>query len=277
VIDAVRRGGVNNIPLFTIYFNRVMRRVDRQTLRVRVDMPGVFQNQQGQFLFTGIYSLLGHEIYGDIIEVPALPGQPLTTPHTNEPSPFAAVFVPRPEYPLAGVQLLVPALTSTLGLEFPTVTVSLKGEFVFAPDAAGEFVQTGVLDAENIGGRVGRNEVRPGPIHGGRNPSGNLAQGGRFESWIFVRPSGDVINDSNVPPAAMTAVTHGGVPEAVPVNPNFASVDTLRSLRGVSAALANRIVASRGDTPFTGIADLRERARITDREWQALRNHLLLL
>jgi hypothetical protein len=148
---------------------------------------------------------------------------------------------------------------------------------VFAPNAAGEFVQTGVLDGENIGGRIGLNELRPPPIRGGHNPSGNLAQGGRFESWIFVRPSGDVVVDRNVPPAALTALAPGAMPTADLVNPSFASPERLRSLRGVSAALARRIAESRRDTPFSGVADLRERARITDREWQVLRNHLLLL
>ena len=97
------------------------------------------------------------------------------------------MFVPRPQYVLGGVQLLVPALQAAplLELDWPTVTLMLKGEFVFAPDAGGNFTQDGVLDGENIGGRVGRNENRPPPIKGGKNPSGNLAQGGRFESWFF--------------------------------------------------------------------------------------------
>jgi len=273
VIAAVTAGGLSRIPVFTIYFNRVMRGIDRQTLHVRVDMPTFVQpNPQASLVFIGTWS--AHEIYGDLIPVQAS----LNTPHTNESSPFAAVFVPRREYVLGGIQQLELSLflAQRFGLEFPTITVSLKGEFVFAPDAGGHYTQDGVLDGENIGGRIGRNEARPPPIAGGKNPSGDLAQGGRFESWFFVKPTGDVEHDAALPPAAIAGAP-GGMAAAGFINPNFASVDTLRGVRGVSPALARRIVDSRGETPFTGVADLRQRARISDREWQALSEHLLLI
>jgi hypothetical protein len=70
-----------------------------------------------------------------------------------------------------------------LRLSLPSVQVLLRGDFVWVgPDWA----EDRVLDGDNIGGRVGLAVNRPGPIQGGRNPSGDLAQGGDFESWFFL-------------------------------------------------------------------------------------------
>ena len=35
---------------------------------------------------------------------------------------------------------------------------------------------------------------RPGPIMGGQNPSGDMVEGGNFESWFYLQPPG---NDSD--------------------------------------------------------------------------------
>ena len=268
VIAAVKSG--QDVPLFTIYFNRVVEAVDRQTLRVKCDFP-LLVVQDDVPLPTGIYSPFGHELYGNIIEVPG----PVPTPHTGEQAAFAVVLQPLPAYLQYGPGLFAQSLANATraNVDGPSFTVSVKGDFIFAVDAGGHYSEGGVLDAENIGGRVGRNEVRPPPIKGGKNPSGNLAEGGLFEGWFFLKLSGDATGDANVPPLALPVA-----PAAPPaVDPNLASRETLAALPGMDRATVDRIAAARARKPFSGVADLRKRASLTDAAWQELRQHLLVL
>jgi hypothetical protein len=64
---------------------------------------------------------------------------------------------------------------------------------------------------------------------------------------------------------------------ALPPTANFASANELAAIPGVSRALANRIVRAREAAPLTGLADLKRRANLTEREWQALKDHLIVL
>jgi DNA uptake protein ComE-like DNA-binding protein len=69
----------------------------------------------------------------------------------------------------------------------------------------------------------------------------------------------------------------GGEAAGMPLSPNFASPQGLGGLRGVSAGLARRIVEARGESGFASVSEFRTRAHISDREWDVLKNHLLIL
>ena len=60
------------------------------------------------------------------------------------------------------------------------------GDFIWAGQ---DFKEAAVLDADNIGGCVGSTTRNRDVswINGGKNPSGNLTQGGDFESWFFLK------------------------------------------------------------------------------------------
>ncbi len=281
LVAAVQAGVANGVPLLTVYFNRPMVGIDRQTFRVRVDFPAIVPAANNQFAFSGVYSIFGHEIYGELVDVPG----PVPLPHITGGSTaaYAAVFVPRPEY----LQVALPGLVGLMfaasqqneKLDKPTVTITLKGEFIHGLDGA-NYSQKLVLDGDNIGGRVGLDETRGGIIKGGKNPSGNLTQGGRFESWITLNLRGDAVIDHNIPPIGAAAQPDPAAPGrggGSPLLVNFSSREALAAIPGVSAALARRIAAARTEKPFSAVADLRDRARLNDREWELLRDHLLVI
>ena len=57
---------------FVIYFNREMRGIDRQSLRLYFEMPGLLPARNG-VTFLGMYSFLSHHVYGDIVVDPWSP------------------------------------------------------------------------------------------------------------------------------------------------------------------------------------------------------------
>ena len=119
---------------------------------------------------------------------------------------------------------------------------------------------------------------RGGIITGGKNPSGNLTQGGRFESWLFLKPSGDSLRDVNVPPVAPEAQLFGLRAEPLRrTHVNLMTAADLEATPGVSRTLARRIVAARREGLFGGVRDFRERAQITDPEFKAIKGHLLIV
>jgi hypothetical protein len=205
-------------------------------------------------------------------------------------------FVPHPRFFLTtdAQNTLVPGLPFLLvwlmasaneeaNLDLPCLRVALKGDFVYAPDLGGNYTELGVLDGDNIGGRVGEPPpaARLPPLQGGVNPSGNLTQGGDFESWFFLGirdphpgPAMDALNKSPLL-RAFDPARLGGI--EMPAIANFASVDELAAIPGVSRAVANRIVRAREETPLAGVADLRARASLTERQWNALKDHLIVL
>jgi hypothetical protein len=279
-----------NPPPLTIYFNRRMRGITRRTLSVYIDVP-MPDLQDGTS--AGIYLPFPLRLYGEIVETSGA----LPTPHTNEVAPYAVTFVPYPQFFLTrgannATEMALPFLMLLLltvagvraNLELPTLRVELKGDFVFAPDVAGAYSERAVLDGNNIGGRVGLPPpaVRLPPLLGGKNPSGNLTQGGLFESWFFLTLQGDAHTQPADPMVAgirnmvpLTQNLFGNV--AMPAVANFASVETLSALPGVSASLAQRIVAAREEAPLAGVQDLRARARLSAPEWNLLKNRLIVL
>lgn len=172
------------IPTLTIYFNNEpLQGIDRQSWRVQIAYPRMLDGK----LFTGLYDIA--DLYGYPLDL-----GPRTTPHTGEAAKSAWAFVPYQEF-FQGQHGLFAHLWEgnqnystdqpDLRLDLPVVRVTLKGDFVWVgPD----FKESLVLDGDNIGGRVGLNVVRGGAVAGGKNPSGNLTEGGDFESWFFLKP-----------------------------------------------------------------------------------------
>jgi DNA-binding beta-propeller fold protein YncE len=242
-------------PLLTIYFNQDMNAdtINRQTFRVSIEYPYVINKE----LFSGFYNFAKSDFYGYI-----LPLGPKTTPHTAEAAKSAFAFVPYRE----GFQTLLASAgdvwqgerlsryTGDLKLDPPVVRIVLKGDFIFA---GATFAENGVLDAENIGGNVGLNIVRGGPIHGGKNPSGNLDQGGDFESWFYVSdPDVAGLNGQLFPLILGTA----------PIDLNQVPADQLDKLPGISADVAKKVADARVSGPFKSAQDLQKRAGLSDDE-----------
>lgn len=113
--------------------------------------------------------------------------------------------------------------------------VRLRGDFVL--DTTGR-----AIDAEFARGQLPSGDRPAG------SPAG--AQGGLFESWFRL----------------------GFQEGPVLVNVNRAAVDELRTLSGVGAATANRIVAEREARPFESPEDFRARARISESVWNRIRD-----
>jgi hypothetical protein len=271
------------IPPFTIYFNRRMTGITRETLRVSVDGPLVrFADNAAQP--TGLFAPWVYAYYGDVVAIEPAPGVPMRTPHTQEDCPFAVSFVPRVEAftdPISLTLLMLMFFGSIFihrdppfDIGRPTLTVQLKGDFVF--DATQAYSQDGVLDGNNVGGRVGRNEPRPGPITGGVNPSGNLTQGGLFESWMSLTLSDDV-NLAPVGRVSLATLAAGPGAGAAPLFADAASEAELTAVPGISRAVARRIVAERQRAPFAGVADFRTRLRLSDQQFEQLKDHLIIL
>jgi len=235
-------------PSLTVYFNRpVMQNINQETFRVSIQYPQMLN----QGLFSGLYNLFNVDIYGYI-----LPLGPRLTPHTGENAPSAFAFVPYREFTLGSHGLFASMWLGQsyapnqpdLRLRLPAVHVILKGDFIFAGQAYNE---NNVLDADNIGGRVGLNVVRGGPVLGGRNPSGDLAQGGDFESWFFLGAP-----DATTPAPGISGALRSAIfgDPITPVDANSASVEDLAVLPGATPELARRIVEERSK-PFRNVED----------------------
>ena len=230
--------------LFTLYFNQEMTGIDRQTFKVWIDYPGILRTVDpsvpSSASFLGLYNYLtvdsfpynfDLQLYGELLP---LPGGPHTTPHTNEQSPWAVTFVPH-RNSFTGTLPLIPSILSLVwqalqqaqpadltGLDLPCVHICLKGDFIRAEGIFEEdALENQVLDADNVAGQVGINRDRGGAIQGGRNPSGNLSQGGDFESWFFLSPP------ENQEPA--------GVPDTLTM---MAENSLLASTEAITAGLA---------------------------------------
>jgi hypothetical protein len=125
---------------------------------------------------------------------------------------------------------------------------------------------------------MGPPEKRQPPMLGGVNPSGNLTQGGLFSGWFFLRSQ-----DSSTGP--MDEGTHAAVfssfgsvlnVPAMPPTANFSSAAQLAEA-GVSADLAEKIVAERARKPLAGAADLRGRLKLSAEDWKTLSSKLVIL
>ena len=271
------------VPPLTIYFNKVMTGLTRRTLDVSFAMPLPTAGVNGG-LSAGVYLPIDLRMYGDIVEVTGY----IPTPHTGETTPYAASFLPRLEFftqpggQLAWSMSVLLAIAQSTSfsdtLDLPQCIIALKGDFVVAK---GLTIDAGVLDAENIGGKVGDGTyARPGPIKGGKNPSGNLDEGGLFESWFFLSGLQDAadttgpFNQEEI--LSLFNPSRFGV-VAAPPTANFSSASQIAEATGVSQKLAERIVRERATRPFTSADDLKTRLNPSAAEWKKLRAKLLPL
>jgi hypothetical protein len=128
--------------------------------------------------------------------------------------------------------------------------VIVKGDFILAhqPDPNAQLPGGGplhrALDANHLGPGLPR-----------RCPTGDGVEGGTFESWFEIRP------DNQGPNVRV-------------VDPNRATVEELRGVRGIGEASAERIVAERERRLFRDPDDFRERVRPDARNWTLMRDFL---
>lgn len=260
----------DNPPLFTIYFDHPLTGIDAQTftLRVRAEAPP----QLYPYLQTlpmdlgiappGFYT--DFAVCGDILLV-STKGR---TPHTEDQFECAASFIPRKTF-FAGLRSLLPLLWATQSTHLSlTLQLVLKGDFVW-DDKAPDSFESLVLDADNIGGRVGKKIKRSGVMREGQNPSGNLTQGGDFESWLrlSVLPLGYQIprQDKKLILEQLAALnaTYGGDLLSAPVSVNVATAAQLTSA-GLTTAQAEKIIEERKRRWFADAQDLAERKVLSD-------------
>lgn len=244
-------------PLLMIYFNQpTLTGIDRQSFRVSIEYPAFKAlDPKGAGPFAGIYAA-PISLYGYPVPIAG----PLTTPHTGEPAQSAWAFIPDQNFFQVEMTtqflsiVFMGAKLPDLKLDLPCVHVTLKGDFIYA---GANFADKMMLDADNIGGQVGLNVTRGTPPNGGKNPSGDLVEGGDFESWFFLQPPANAGLRNNL------------------INPNSANVNDLANLPGISATIAKKIVAERDvNGPFTNVDDLSTRLKLSDKIVNSLRDHV---
>jgi hypothetical protein len=272
------------VPPLTIYFNKEMTGVTRRTFSVSFAMPLPTPGVNGG-LSAAVYLPIDLRMYGDIVGVTGS----IPTPHTGETALYAASFLPRLEFftqpngQLGWPIYVLLAIGEIAGrsetLDLPQCIVALKGDFVVANGLA---IDAGVLDGDNIGGKVGEaTYTRPGPITGGKNPSGNLDEGGLFESWFFLSglraeagsTAGPINQDEVLSIFNPSRFGMTGAPPAM----NFSSASDIAEATGISQGLADRIVRERATRPFTSGQDLKTRLNISNGDWKRLQPKLLML
>ena len=241
-------------PLLIVYFNATMEGVTRQTFGASICAPLLTEGDRG---VPAVYDPTNLRPYGTVVEIVSPPN----TPHTNEPAVHAVCFVPNPTffqefdgsispYWKLVVERAAINIKSKKKIDPPLLTAWLKGDFVYAK---GGPTEDGILDANNIAGKVGDGSyTRSPPIHGGQNPSGDLAQGGLFESWFWLTGRW---KDREEPNRIL----------------NEAPADDIVRSTNVSKALARRIVAARGAGPLKGLDDLAKRIRLSNTDLTKLR------
>ena len=272
--DAHPKETMDRPPFITLYFNEPeMRNIDRQTFQVSIHYPQMLREK----LFTGLYNTAKVDLYGYI-----LPLGPRPTPHTGEAAKSAYAFVVYREF-FQNVHGLFDQFwqganynpsADDLRLDNPAVRVLLKGDFVYAgPDP---YQENRVLDADNIGGKVGDGVyLRPGPITGGKNPSGDLAHGGTFESWFFLTRGNNPIGRSpNLERLNRIALLTGDPLSGPDIN--TATSEELREVAGMTEAAMRRIVRARESEPFRDLDDLQSRARINEEQARAIASFFLI-
>jgi|CXWL01.1.fsa_nt_gi hypothetical protein len=244
------------IPLFTIYFNRKVEGVDLDTFNVsfKFKLP---QNS------SPISISENFDLDGYILQIEN--NFNAVTPHTEEIFKYAITFVP----------LLPREFTLEGGKDYPWSDfkhtdgfhIKLKGDFIWAINPNGDYDENFVLDADNIGGRVGGQFLRKPPILGGKNPSGNLTQGGDFEGWIrnadrIGRTDDNQLNNLNHRFVSGNDL-FGSKANLFPVNVNSAELEGLVTV-GFSKEQAAKILKDRGIRPFKNKADFTKRMKITN-------------
>lgn len=239
-------------PLLTIYFNKKMVGIDRQTFQVQICFPQMY-GRNNEYSFLGVYNIMNARLYGHIISLPG----PHTTSHTDESSLWAVTFIPCKQFFDVFVRYNLRSAwegSNTYGLDLPYVHITLKGDFIHG----GQFTEKNVLDANNIGGNVGKNIDRDGDINSAKNPSGNMVQGGYFESWF---PLGEPKHQEFG--AVESAAVWNHYREVVAtehisgININDATEEELAEINGVDDVIAKEIISHRKKTPFKTVFDLK--------------------
>jgi hypothetical protein len=205
------------------------------------------------------------------------------TPHTGELAKSAYAFVAYREF-FQNVHGLLDQFwqganyspqADDLRLDNPVVRVLLKGDFVYAgPDP---YKESRVLDADNIGGKVGDGTyIRPGPIASGfKNPSGDLAHGGTFESWFYLTRGNTPIGRSpNLDRLNRIALLTGDPLSGPDVN--TATSEELREVPGMTEAAVRRIMRARDGQPFRDLDDLQSRARINQEQARTIASFFVI-
>lgn len=245
-----------NPPLILIYFNQpVLTGIDRQTFLISIDFPffEIASLDNAIPVFAGLRTSLN--IYG----YPVAIAGPLTTPHTLETAKSAWAFIPDQSFFQVYLkQQILDAMFRGVEqqppLDPPCVHVTLKGDFIYA---GATFDDKMMLDADNIGGQVGLNVARAKPPNGGNNPSGDLVEGGDFESWFFLQP-----------PVNADIKDHL-------TNPNSVTVNDLAKLPGISATIAKKVIAEREvNGPFKSLDDLGKRLKLSDKILNSIRDRV---
>ena len=131
--------------------------------------------------------------------------------------------------------------------------VRLRGDYVL--DADGNAV-----DAEFLRAELPTGDYRKRPFPPPNDPL--CIQGSIFESWLTLPADG-----------ALAQPNPAGGPGITLVAVNEASSNTLRSLTGVDAATAKRIIAAREEKPIASLDDLRARG-ISSATIERIRDHV---
>lgn len=245
-------------PLLVIYFNQpTLTGIDHQTFRVSIEYPAFkVVNNKVTSIFTGTYNSVS--LYGYPVQILVPPALPHIT--GGETAQSAWAFIPDEKFFDEATseflaEMFEGARFPDLNLDLPCVHVTLKGDFVYA---AAAFSDNLMLDADNIGGQVGNDVTRGGIITGGKNPSGDMVEGGDFEGWFFLKPPKN---------QGLGSLTHL----------NLATAAALANVPGISSALAKKIVAERqAHGPFSSLADLLVRLKLTDTMVNSFRDHVTL-
>jgi hypothetical protein len=277
--ERIREGG-KDIPLFTIYFNRKrFEGIDEHTFTVRVRYELMLPIEKG-WNRPGVYFEV--PLCGDILQ---LVGTGAKTPHTLETYEYAASFIPRPLFFAAYLHALLRLLDAAsrsldrVALGFATFHIQLKGDFVWASQDSAKFEESLVLDADNIAGLVGVKRMRLPPIKGSDNPSGNMTQGGDFESWLRVALLDPASGGGGpaIGPRDLTNLANRlrGNPADLSPNVNLASSADLIAA-GLSNAQASRVVEARKEKWFSDAADVTRRGKLTQRVLRDLGDKIIL-
>ena len=278
--------GAANVPLLTVYFNRKLTGVDVNTFGLNLRFELMIPLSSGAAIARpGFYLEL--PIVGDVLTVTLPTTSTAKTPHTQESYGFAAAFVPRQEFLSATMEVVLALawfcslIVNEETLARVTLNVELKGDFVTTGELDQKLAEHAVLDANNIGGWVGTNHQRDSQlIGGGKNPSGNLTQGGTFESWLRVvygkKGSGDVVTPGRAENMKSMANMLRSAPESLPVNVNVATRSQLEAA-GFSAPQAARVLEARRTQWFADSQDLQKRARVSSQAVRGLATNITLL
>ncbi len=154
--------GNTNPPLFTVYFDRPLRGIDKNTFLVTLRFEVMIPFGTG-VLRTGMY--FDVPVAGDIGTAPP-DSAAIQTPNTHESFGFAATFLPHITFYVLALNTALKLLkesalrTDNAELAFATMRIQLKGDFITSEAATAALAEHSVLDANNIGGWVGTSHLR---------------------------------------------------------------------------------------------------------------------